>query len=302
MRKNLGYKILALAVALFCWVKVTSDRNPNIVRPVENVSIDYRGLQPDYVITNAPSSVTINVMGPQSDLRVLEPSQIKVRVDLSAAKSGQQQIKTIVTLPPGIADRVTPTPLSVPVEIEPVKRRSQKIDISLKGVAPIGYTVGKATADPPIAVVSGRSSLVDAVRRLTVVIDAGSAQAGEEYYPVIPLDAAGKEVQGLIVEPGRAAVKLQLVEAPATKIVIVSPTIVGQPAFPFKVARVTVVPQTVTISGRPNALIGVSTVSTEKIDISNANASVIRTVELDTPRGIDSGGTQRVRVVVTIAQ
>lgn len=302
MRENLGYKILALAIALFCWVKVTSDRNPNIARPVENVSVDYRGLRPDLVITDAPSNVTINVMGPQSDLRALEPSRIKVRVDLTAAKAGQQQIKTTVTLPPGLGDRVTPAPLTVPVEIERVKRRSQKIDISLKGVVPIGYTVGKATADPPIAVLSGRSSLVDEVRRLTVVIDAGAAQAGEDYYPVIPLDADGKEIKNLTVEPGRASVKLQLVEAPATKTVIVSPTIVGQPAFPFKVASVAVVPQTVIISGRPNALMRVSTVLTEKIDIANASASVVRTVALDTPPGVDSGPSQRVRVIVTIAQ
>ncbi|MDO8683079.1 MAG: CdaR family protein [Armatimonadota bacterium] len=303
MRENLGYKLLALLMAILLWAKVNGDRNPNITKKIDNVQAVYASLPKGYLLTDAPKRIQVNVTGPQSVLRSLDASQIKVRVDLSGAEVGTHSIKPKIKPPHSLVDKVRLSAKDIEVRIETFKRRSLDIAVSFQGVAPLGYTFGQAVANPPAAVISGRSSLVDRVRRLNVLVSPGVTQpSDEDYYPVTALDAAGNQIKELTIEPSRVSAKWELKEAQATKSVIVSPTIIGQPVYPLRVSSVTVSPPVVTIYGRPNNLVNVSTISTETIDISNAVETITRTVSLRTPSGIKSTDAQTVKVTVKIVQ
>ena len=303
MRQNLGYKILALALAVVLWAKVNGDRNPNIKTPVGFVKVDYMLLPSGLVLTDAPARIQVSATGPQSALRGLNVSQLKAVVDLSDAQPGTRDFPIDISGPPDVADKVRLSPTQIKVKIETFARKSLKIDVSLEGVPPLGFSFGAAVADPPAAVVSGRSSLVDQVRRLNVSVSPGAAQShGDDYYPVVALDAGGNEIKGLTIEPTRVSAKLELVEAQATKSVIVSPTIVGQPPHPLKVISIGVYPSVVTIFGRPNSIVSIGTIGTDPIDIGGATDTITRTVSLRAPPAVRSTDVRSVKVIVRISQ
>jgi len=247
----------------------------------------------------------VNITGPQSILRSLDASSLRVVANLTGAQPGSQNVKALVDVGDNLSGKVKASADDIRLNLEVFKRRSLKIGVSLEGAAPLGYAFGKATADPPVGVVSGRSSLVEQVRRLNVNIGAGAPTSGgraEDYYAVVALDAAGNEVRGVKIEPARVSAQMEFVEAPATKSVIVSPNITGSPAYPSKVISVTVSPPVVTIFGRPASVIKTSTVTTDAIDISNAAGAVERVVGLHTPSGVNAGNVRTVRVTVRIGQ
>jgi YbbR domain-containing protein len=303
MRQNIGYKLLALLLAVVLWAKVNSDRNPNYPTQIGKVSVLYTSLPKGLVATLAPKSIDVSASGPQSAIRALDPSLIKARVNLSDVQVGTNTVKVTFEVPKDVDENLTLTPTKpLEVRIETFKRKSLMIDVSLQGVPPLGYSFGKASAYPPAAVVSGTGSLVDQVRRLTIEVSPGAARSGaEDYYPVVALDTAGREIKGLTIEPSKVSAKLELVEAQATKSVIISPSVIGQPAYPHKVESVTVTPSVATIFGRPNNLVDISTIATDPVDISNVTGSVVRSVRLKIPTAIRSADVQTVKVTVTIA-
>jgi hypothetical protein len=122
----------------------------------------------------------------------------------------------------------------------------------------------------------------------------------DRYYTVKALDGSGNEVKGIDVSPERIRVRLDLVAVPARKSVFVSPTIVGQPQYPYKVTRVSVVPETVIIVGKPAMLLDISTIGTEDVTIDGAVQNISRDVELRLPPDVDISGSKKVRVNVRI--
>jgi YbbR domain-containing protein len=304
MRQNIGYKLLALVLAIVLWAKVNSDRNPSYPTQIGKVNVVYTNLPKGMVATEAPKTIEVSATGPQSAVRSLDRSQIEAKVNLSDVEVGVNVVKVEFQVHKDMAENLTLAPNKpVEVRIEAFKRKSMTIDVSLEGVPPLGYSFGKASAYPSAAVVSGTGSLVDQVRRLTIKVSPGAAQSqGDDYYPVIALDTAGRQIKGLIIQPSTVSAKLELVEAQNTKSVIISASVVGQPAYPHKVESVAVTPSVATIFGRPNNLLDVSTITTDPVDISNATGTIVRTVGLKTPSAIRSTNIKTVKVVVTIGE
>ena len=144
MRQNLGYKILALALAVVLWAKVNGDRNPNIKTPVGFVNVAYMLLPSGLVLTDAPARIQVSATGPQSALRGLNVSQLKAVVDLSDAQPGTRDFPVDISGPPDVADKVRLSPTQIKAKIETFARKSLKIDVSLEGVPPLGFSFGAA--------------------------------------------------------------------------------------------------------------------------------------------------------------
>jgi YbbR domain-containing protein len=172
----------------------------------------------------------------------------------------------------------------VAVTIESISSRTIGIEAKLKSPPPIGWAQSDPAIEPPRAIVSGRSSLVDRVARLVVTVDATTLKPSvDDFVQIKALDARGRELDGIRVSPDGAHIALRLVEAPAGKLVFVSPTVTGQPQFPYQVTKISVTPSSVTIKGRPETLVNSSTISTEEVDVTGATADVVRRTTLRLP-------------------
>jgi uncharacterized protein (TIGR00159 family) len=104
-------KILAMAVAIVAWFVLAYD--PHTVQRIFVVPIEYRNLPKELLLgERAPNDARITLSGLERDFRFLEPSSLKITLDLTGSRSGYQELP--------VTDRNLRIPANLsPYRIEP---------------------------------------------------------------------------------------------------------------------------------------------------------------------------------------
>lgn len=162
--KNLGLKIASLLLACVVWFVVSGPRRERVRERIVTAPISLVALRNDLVITtDIPGSVAVRVRGRSADLRALASQSLEVPVDLSwVDKAGEVAItlrSNAMNVPPEV-EVVSIEPNKIRFRIEQLRQRAVTIRPFLVGDPPAGFIVGQATADPPLALVSGPASQI----------------------------------------------------------------------------------------------------------------------------------------------
>ncbi|MDH7602619.1 MAG: CdaR family protein [Armatimonadota bacterium] len=308
IRHNLVYKILALAIATFLWAYVNAERNPQSTRIV-TVPLQVRNLAGGYTAEPSVSEVSVTVTGPKLAVDAVRLSDVSAWIDLSrvrplrgvAVSRAKVRVRVVGAEDGNLS--VAAKPSAVSVRVEAIRSKRLPVELRLMSAPPLGYGFAEPVLQPAFVGVSGKASDVARVKHIVLPLtysSLGKPIDGE--FEVIPVDADGSRVDNVVLDTQTVHLKMNVVEVPATKTVVVSENIVGRPKYPAKVVRVSVVPPSVTIEGKPKILIGIGTIETEEISIEGASSSVTRQVSLRVPPGIRVLGPTRVNVTVTIEQ
>jgi YbbR domain-containing protein len=134
--------------------------------------------------------------------------------------------------------------------------------------------------------IKGSSGLVGRITatELSAVIDLADARAGERLFPLMANQIRlpfGLEI--VQVTPSTVAVVL---EASASRVVPVVPSVQGDPAPGFVVGTVTADPATVELVGPASAVSHVTEAVTEPVSVANATASVSEVVTVGPPTSL----------------
>lgn len=306
-KRNLGYKILALGVAVVIWFYANEGRNPPITKDIK-VTLDVRKVDPGCVVTNAPRSVKVCLEGTRSHIESIaaEPDAISAYVNLQGKAAGRQILPVIVRLPEGFVGVVsaTPDPRQVPVSLEDRVHRMVTVDVQFIGSPPVGFRFSKPSVSPNRVLISGTAKQISQVSQVVLAVDTKATNDGsiDDNFAVSALDANGKAVGGLEINPQKVHLRLELVEAPASRVVFISPDVVGQPPFPCRVTGIEVEPQTISVTGRPEQLMNMTTVKTQPVSIGGHTKTFSQLVQVIAPEGLALAKGDSVRVTVKIEE
>ena len=307
LKRNLGYKILAICAAIMIWFYANEGQNPRITKAVR-VSLDVRKVDPHRIVTDAPQSVKVTLEGARSHIESLaaEPDAIAAYVNLQGKNPGRQVLPVIVRVPEGFLGLVTatPAPKEVPVSVEEKISRMMTVSVQFTGSPPVGYRFSRPALSPSRVAISGTAKQTSAVSQVILAVDTKFATDGsiDDYFTVSAIDSYGKAVRGLTLNQEKVHLHLDLVEAPASRVVFISPEIVGQPPFPCKVTGVEVSPQTISVTGRPEQLMNVTTIKTKPISIGSHTKTFSQVVPVLAPPGLSLVKGDAVRVTVRISE
>ncbi|HET7434193.1 MAG TPA: CdaR family protein [Thermoanaerobaculia bacterium] len=162
--KNLGIKLIALALACVLWFFVSAPRRERVRERIVTAPISLVGLRNEFIITTEiTGSVAVRVRGRMSDLRALAVQTLEVPIDLSWVQQAGEISITLrpqaINVPPEI-EVVSIEPNKVRFRIEQLRQRTVAIRPFLAGDVPAGYLVGTATNEPERALVSGPASQI----------------------------------------------------------------------------------------------------------------------------------------------
>ncbi len=306
IRNNWKYKALAMAVSLILLIYVNSERNPH-TQKTYSIPVRTVGTARGYIAELDTPKVSIVIRGLKSVVDNVAREDVEAQVDLDKLQPNKKIVQASlpieVKLPGTVVNDVTAdvSPRSIRVRMEALEERRMPVEVNYTSEPPLGYSYSDPLLTPTTVTVAGRASELTRVAKTIVVVSGDpSGSSTDDYYDVTPIDAGGNTITDVNVRPNRVRAKLDMIEVPQTKAVMVSPSFSGQPKFPFKVARYTVTPSSVTLEGKPSALGGLSTISTEKIVLEGADQTVTREVALRVPPGVKAVRTKTVKVTVYI--
>jgi YbbR domain-containing protein len=164
--RNLGLKVLALALAVSTWWFVAGESK---VLVGFNVPLEIRDLPKGMTLTNkVDRQVEVRLEGPSSLLAGFRPSDISVSLDLSACRPGRQFVKLdarTVKVPPGIkVQRIFPQ--TVDVVLERTERRVLPVSLRLKAGNAVRRRILRVEIEPPAVEVE---ALPEELSRMPVV-------------------------------------------------------------------------------------------------------------------------------------
>lgn len=306
IRHNWRYKLLALMVSLILWFHVNSERNPQSSRTFD-VSLRTVGVARNHIAAPDTPKVSFTITGLKTTVDALTKEDVDAWVDLGELHPGADVTNVSLAVQkrlPRAVQRdldVIISPTRVRVRVEALRERRLPVEVAMASDPPPGYSYGTPLLTPDSVAIRGTASALAKIKRTQITLEGdAAASATDDYYEVSAVDSSGNAVAGVTVKPGKVKAKLEMVEVPGTKTVIVSPVFSGLPRFPMRVSRYTVTPSSVTLQGKPSRLAGISVVSTDKIDIDGADATVSRDAVLRIPSGVRAAGSRTVRVTVYI--
>jgi YbbR domain-containing protein len=284
-RKNITAKLVALIMAAILWMYVMNEQNP----PIEanfTIPLEIQNLAANYTVAEVPDSVRVKIRGPRNILAVLSAKDIKSYLDLKGVSEGKQAIKVHTVIPTSL-ELAEVNPEQVLIRIDTTIVRKMPVDINYTGAAYAGTLVGRATATPLQVAVEGPRSMLDAADRVVAMVDLTDRKADfSAEITLMVMGRDGKQLEGLICNPGKVNVAVAMAFDTDKKIVDVKPKVTGDLVTGIGLKRIVIEPDKLEIHGSKTDLEKVDALYTEPIDLSGVNKDITKEVRLQLPEGI----------------
>ena len=248
------------------------------------------GIPTNAILVQGPVDIQeVRYLAPAGTPR-LGPADFHPTVNLSGVPADGQPHDVGILVRPDDS-RITvlsAQPSRTQVVLERIERKDVPVNVVL-GTVPAGIDVGAKTATPATVTVAGPASVVDRVTaaRVLVSIQPNGFNVQGEVQPE-PVDVAGQVVTGrsLQVSPQTVDVRVTVFGNRQTKPLPVNPVVTGTPAAGFRISRVTVSPESITVQGDPAPLDGLEQADTASVSVSGATSTVRSEVALALPDGV----------------
>ncbi len=297
---NLRLKLLALGFAAVFWGMVAYSENPVRTNIYKLAFLDRPQLpSKDLTIMGDLPEIPVKVLAPAETLRTLDSRSLRLAGDFSSVHAGLNRVRIWVDSPdPGLRLDYQD---SISVTVDEKATVSQTVVIETVHSVPEGFHVVSMAANPDKVTVVGPKSLLNGIRAVVPVDLSGKQEPFPSPLTKVVVQDADRKPLKLTVDPPEVSVKVTIQADTITVTKGVGFSLTGQPANGYRVTNAQVTPLTVTVTGLAAILEGLTQVSADPVDITNATADVVRTVNLRPPAGV-TPSVKTVQVRVSIAR
>lgn len=305
VRNNLGALVLALLLAFAIWIAASLQTDPFSDRRISNVPVEAVNQPPDTALFEPiVEQVVVTVRARESVLSELRASSFLASLDLSGVKPGEPTTVPISVTCTSDEVRIQAVePAEQLVHLEAIRTITYPVTVEVLGSAATGYQFGTPAAVPEQVSIRGPEPYLTQVISVTAVVNGeGAKKSIDEPVSVQLLDAEGKPVPGLEVEPTQVTVQMPVNSLAEFKPdVTVVPDIRGEPAPGYRRGEVLVRPSAVTLEG-PSWVLDTlpDFVETMPITITGATETLSRQTPLTVPAEINVVEVSYVTVTVQV--
>lgn len=308
---DLGLLLLAFLLALTTWAFVIQETNPIQELRVTNIPLQVTDVPPNtQLLTDVPDEIAVVVRAHNTMLNSLAPSSFQAQVSLQSLEPGLHRLPVMVQsgVEPVQIRRVEPQ--AVDIQLAEIVTRSIPVEVMTSGeeVLSPALEIGASPVVTPAQVqVSGAAPTVARIDRVLAEITVPEAAGTiERMATVMAVDQDGEQVTGVNLEPDQVQISVTVAQRPGARTIGVRVVTEGELPNGYRLARITVAPDQVTLLATPEILEEVGNViTTFPVDMTQAVDDFSVQVPLDLPPGtqaIDTlGNTIRsVQVVVEV--
>ena len=212
--RNLGLKVLAIAIATVLWLTVAGE---HVVERSLRVPLEFRNVPESLEIVGAaPQTVDVQLRGSSAVLSRLQPGDIVAVIDLSRARPGSRlfHIRNDEVRAPFGVEVEQVVPATLPLDVEKSVRRSVPVVAATDGQPAPGFVIGGITSTPSTVEIVGPESRVRQMPSATTE-PVSIAGAKGRVRDSVTIGVADSSVR--LVSPGSANVIVDIVPAPAQR-------------------------------------------------------------------------------------
>jgi len=290
--------LTALVLAIIVWVSSVTASDPNQTITYKTpIKLEILGLNPDLVITyQEVQSVKVTLRAPRSVHARLanDPGLINATINLSGLEAGDHILipEVLVDLKP--VQVVEVSPASVEISLEKVSSRTMSISLVQTGTLPVGFQIRSARLSQSEVKLVGPESLVNTVVDVVATIDVSELTSSiSRTLDLKPINEAGVVVEGVVLNPSRVDVSIEVEQLIGYRNVFVKIVTNGSVAQGYHLTSIVVDPPILTVYASNPDLI-------RSMPAYGAQQSFESRVGLQLPEGIVVIGDQSVVVSVGV--
>jgi YbbR domain-containing protein len=171
------------------------------------------------------------------------------------------------------------------------------VRVLVRGEAAPGFTYRDPTVIPEQVTLKGPGRLLDEIIDVQTVVKINGAQSDISQQVKVQLATNNDRVT---VTPDTVQVLLPVVTSGPVKTVALDVAVEGEVAEGFEVKRQSVEPNTLRVTGSEQLMANLREIRTRPVDLSGAQRTISRDVELVIPDGVIPLGRTRVKVTIVI--
>ncbi len=293
---NIWLKILALILAVMIWLVVVSIDNPvkdqNFTQiPVAVLNGDvFEKAGQSFELADSSSTVTVTARAERSVLSQLSRDDFSATVDMTNYSNGRVPISVKANRLSDKILSITPRSAYAIVEVEDLGSKQFSIDYEISGEPAEGYSVGDVSLASNVVRVQGPESIVETIDKAIVRVSTqGMTRDIRTETPIIFIDRNGDEMDISRLELSRNSVSVT-VEIWSDREVPVTYGYSGTPAEGFATTgNLTATINEIELSGNPDALSGIGSISVPSTEIDITGAAENYTAVIDISAYLPSG-------------
>lgn len=292
-------KICCVIAAFALWLFISSTENPVTTYKIKNIPVEL--LNTD-ILTNSnlilvpgqDLTISLTIKGANTNILLAKREEdFKVVADLSAyaLKSGEQKIPIEIRRSPDNVNVINSDNLFIKISLDELIEAKLPVNVNVTGKPKEGFYASAPMLSQNYANVVGGSKFVNIVKEILIEEDIQDQEADVvKTYKLKPVDAAGKEIKEVIVNPSNIDVKIPIRK---TKSVGVTVKTIGNLNPNYILGSIRVLPERFDVTGSAAALNQLESLNTEAIDLSKINSSTTLEARIMIPNGLSlvNGGS-----------
>ena len=310
---NLMWKILSVVIAVLMWSYIVSaDSSITRTKVLSSVDVSLSGqsvLQSRLLAVvmdedEALASVRVKVKVPQANYARVTADSVSVELDLSRVRqTGRQEVELVGTTAYGEVVQITPSTLEV--DIEPMDTRVVPVNVELQNQDEDKYYYVVSQSNPSQLTISGASSVVQRIAQAQALVNVEGMTSGRNVsVKYTLLDEEGSEVTQLVSKP-TSSVMVGLSIDPIARLSVdasIETATTGTLPEGYKITRVEVQPETITVAGDPSLLGELEMLTFEQVNVTGRTQSFSTVAAVNALDAMKYVSTRQVTVTVYIEE
>lgn len=204
-KPDVYWRIFSLLLAITLWLLAAGDGNLGETERIISLSVGIENLPRELVLVDHPEDIKVRVRGFTPILNRGE-DLIDARIDLSGAVEGTETYSVDVEAPLGI-EVIGITPPWVSVYTEELASSAFPVTLALLRLNPNQNLAG-INPLPAVITVMGPRSILEQVDHVVAYVNLDDSSAlYEQSFPVQALDAQGRSLSQLAIEPAEIRIE-----------------------------------------------------------------------------------------------
>lgn len=296
LRRNLGFKIASLVIAVLLWLFVMNQGTIQQANGDQTFTIPLvtTGQPANTVLLSKLPSVRVRL---QWDNVNVNTKELFAYVDLSSAGAGEKSYQVKMDVPSGVKV-LDLQPSTVDINLDSITEKVLPVKVKLTGTPGDGFTAGDAVVRPSSVSVRGASTIIEGLGNVTVEVSVAGATAPVQVNsPVLfrdkngnPIVGADSGVDSLTANPNNVEVIVPVQSKNvASKLIPLKVTSTGTPASGKILQSLVPTPAGITVLGDASILNNLDSLTIGPLDISGLTEDKLFSIamaNISLPKGV----------------